>query len=84
MKVLSCNVEILPDGQLVLPPEIVRRLNLKKKNTHRIIIMNQKATSKKSLSDFCGKWKDDRDADEIISEIYADRDKNLRSDRFSL
>jgi hypothetical protein len=53
------------------------------KAKRRIIIFNEKE-SQKSLSEFCGKWQDQRDADEIISEIYADREKNCRSDRFSL
>jgi len=33
------------------------------------------------LSQFCGKWQDDRDAEEIVSQIYADRAKNIRSEK---
>ena len=83
MKAITCNAELTPDGQLILPPEVVKQLNVKRKAKRRIIIFNEKE-SKKSLSEFCGKWQDQRDADEIISEIYADREKNCRSDRFSL
>lgn len=83
MKTIDCTAKLTPEGQLILPPEIVKRLNLKKKTTRRIIIFDEKK-SQKNLSEFCGKWKDERDADEIISEIYNDREKNDRSDRFNL
>jgi hypothetical protein len=83
VKSISCNAELTPDGQLILPPEVVKQLNVKSKATRRIIIFNNKK-SKKNLSEFCGKWQDQRDADEIVSEIYADREKNSRSDRFHL
>jgi hypothetical protein len=68
VKAISCTAKLLPDGHLVLPSEIVRQLNVKTRTTRRIIIFNEKS-SKKSLSQFCGKWQDERDADEIISEI---------------
>jgi predicted aspartyl protease len=83
VKTISCTAELTPDGQLILPPEVVKELNVKSKATRRIIIFNEKK-SKKSLSEFCGKWQDQRDADEIIAEIYAHREKNYRSDRFNL
>jgi bifunctional DNA-binding transcriptional regulator/antitoxin component of YhaV-PrlF toxin-antitoxin module len=83
MKTISCNAELTPDGQLILPPEVVKQLNVKRKATRRIIILNDKK-SKKNLGEFCGKWQDHRDADEIISEIYSDREKNCRSDKFNL
>ncbi len=33
------------------------------------------------LSRFCGKWQDDRDAEEIVSQVYAERAKNIRSEK---
>lgn len=39
---------------------------------------------KKGLARFCGKWQDERDPDEIIAEIYADRQKNIRSEKVVL
>ncbi len=30
---------------------------------------------------FCGKWQDNRSADEIVSEIYAERERNIRSEK---
>jgi len=87
MKTISCDAVLTPDGQLILPPEVVKRLDVKSKAKRRIIILNNQESHKESqkrLSEFCGKWQDQRDADEIIAEIYTDREKNCRSDRFSL
>jgi hypothetical protein len=36
------------------------------------------------LSQFCGKWQDDRGAEEIVSQIYIDRTKNVRSEKVML
>jgi len=36
------------------------------------------------MSQFCGKWQDDREAEEIIAQIYADRAKNMRSEKIGL
>lgn len=83
MKTINCTAELTPEGRLILPPEVVKQLKIKSKTARRIIIFDEKK-SRKKLTDFCGKWQDQRDATEIISEIYADREKNYRSDRFSL
>lgn len=37
-----------------------------------------------SLDGFYGRWRDERSADEILSEIYAGRDENLRSEKVEL
>jgi hypothetical protein len=78
MSSISCTAELLPGGQLILPPDIIKRLHVTAKTTRRIIILDG------NLSQFRGMWKDDRDADEIISEIYENREQNYRSDRISL
>ncbi|HLN19314.1 MAG TPA: hypothetical protein VK186_14665 [Candidatus Deferrimicrobium sp.] len=75
MSSISCTAELLPGGQLILPPEIIKKLHVTAKTTRRIIILNGKPKNK-NISQFCGKWKDDRDADEIISEIYENREQN--------
>lgn len=36
------------------------------------------------LTRFCGKWRDDRDAEEIVSMIYNERAKNIRSEKADL
>ena len=74
MKTIRCNAELTPEGQLILLPEVIKQLDVKRKAKRRIIIFDEKE-SHKCLSEFCGKWQDQRDADEIISEIYADREK---------
>ncbi len=40
-------------------------------------------TKKPGLARFSGRWRDDRSAEEIISEIQAGRSENFRSDRAS-
>jgi len=44
----------------------------------------EKENQNDDLSQFCGKWQDDRDAEEIVSEIYRDRKKNIRSEKAAL
>jgi hypothetical protein len=83
MKTINCTAKLLPDGYLLLPPDVLKKIKKKKNAAHRIIILNTD-TPKKGLSRFCGRWKDDRDADEIVSEIFKDRIDNNRSDRINL
>lgn len=86
MKTINCEAELLPDGHLVLPPEVVKQIKAKsnKRPTKRRIIIFTDEPRQHHLSRFCGKWQDDRNADEIIAEIRADRDKNLRSEKAGL
>ena len=83
MKTINCTAKLLPDGHLLLPTDVLKKIKKKKNAAHRIIILNTDAR-KKGLSRFCGRWKDDRDADEIVSEIFKDRIDNNRSDRINL
>jgi len=83
LKAINCTAEFTPEGQLILPPEIVKRLKMDRITARRIIILDENKSGEK-LTDFCGKWQEQRDADEIIAEIYADREKNFRSGKFSL
>lgn len=85
MKAIQCEVKVLPDGHLLLPAEIAEQIKPKTdtKTTRRIIILNEKTQSHR-LSRFCGKWQDDRDADDIIAEIMVSRSNNVRSDKIDL
>ncbi len=69
-----------PDEQLKLAEIIFANL--------KTALSRQSETEKKEqndeLSQFCGKWQDDRDAEEIVSQIYADRAKNVRSEKIVL
>lgn len=85
MKTINCEAELLPDGHLVLPPEVVKQIKLRanQRNKRRIIIIEEESRPNR-LSRFCGKWQDTRDADTIIAEIRADREKNCRSENIDL
>lgn len=82
MKTIKCLAEVLPNGQMVLPPDAVRQMNIKPHSKVRIVIFGE--TRKDDLNRFCGKWQDERDADEIIAEIYADRLANIRYESIEL
>jgi len=46
----------------------------------KVVLLYEDESGKKDLLLFCGKWQDERDAHEIIKELYAERDKNIRSE----
>jgi len=84
MKTINCEAEVLPDGHLLLPPEVAVQIKIKPNsdNKRRIIILNDdEKTEPNRLSRFCGKWEDERDADEIIADIMEGRRSNIRSDK---
>ncbi len=84
MKTINCEADLMSNGHLVLPPDVVKiiinnKINFKS-TKKRIIILND-STDSNHLNKFCGKWMDDSDADEIVSDIRLNREKNNRSDR---
>ncbi len=83
MGTIECTATLMPDGHLILPPDVVKQLNIRTQSLRRIIILNEKS-QKRTLNQFAGQWKDDRDADEILAEIYKGRDENMRSNRVEL
>jgi len=70
--------KVLPDGHLSLPPTLASRLRLKVNSKIRILILPE--TEKRGLERFCGKWQDERSAEDIVSEIEVERKKNNRSE----
>jgi len=72
------------NGVLPLPKEIFQELNVMKNSKIKVVLLYDDETGKKDLARFCGKWQDERDAHTIIKEIYADRDKNTRSEMTAL
>jgi hypothetical protein len=68
--------KVLPNGYLSLPPTIFSSLNLKVNSKIRILIIEET----KGLNRFCGQWQDERDAEDIVSEIYSERNNNNRSE----
>ncbi len=83
MSTINCTAELLPNGHLVLPKSIVDLLGIKTKTQRRIIILDENPP-KKTLSQFCGQWQDDRDADDMVAQMREERENNRRSESFSL
>lgn len=71
-------------GQLAIPEEIFRQIRMKTHSPVRVLILYEEETDRQGLSRFCGAWQDDRDAEEIVAEIYADRQHNTRAERMAL
>lgn len=51
-------------------PQVVKILHLLKESA---FVLKSKKTSKKKSSGLCGIWKDNRNADEIMNDIYSHR-----------
>jgi len=82
MNTNECIANVLHNGHLSLPPTIVSRLNLKVNSKIRIIIFDD--IEKRGLNRFCGQWQDERNAEDIVSEILKERQKNNRSETQTL
>ncbi|MBT3177898.1 MAG: hypothetical protein HOK24_10885 [Desulfobacula sp.] len=80
MKAVEYTTNISKNGVLLLPKKILQELNVMKNSKIKVVLLYEDEPGKKDLTRFCGKWQDKRDADTIIKEIYADRDKNIRSE----
>ena len=80
MKAVEYTTNISENGILPLPKEILKKLNIMKSSKVKVVLLYEDESGKKDLLRFCGKWQDERDAHEIIKELYADRDKNIRSE----
>lgn len=81
MKAIEYVTTVSKDGRFSLPHDIMAELDLTATNQVRILLLvpEKTAPQKTNLSQFTGKWEDDRDADEIVAEIYADRARNVRT-----
>ena len=71
--------EVLPDSHLSLPSRLAKQLNLKVNSKVRILLIPDEH-EKKGINCFFGKWQDERDADDIVSDIYKERKINIRPD----
>ncbi len=71
--------KVLPDGHLSLPQKLASRLGLKVNSKIRILIIPDNEID--GLTRFCGKWQDESEAEDIISEIYSGREQNTRSEK---
>jgi hypothetical protein len=81
MKAIEYVTTVSKDGRFSLPHDIMAQLDLTATNQVRILLLVPEKTTppKTNLSQFTAVWEDDRNADEIVAEIYADRDRNIRT-----
>lgn len=82
MEKIEYIAEVLPDGHLSLPENIIKKLKLKAHSKLRVQIQPEEK-AKRSLARFCGQWQGD-DVEEIVNDIYNSRDKNIRSENVKL
>ena len=82
MEKIEYIAEVLPDGHLSLPENIIKKLKLKAHSKLRVQIQPQEK-SKRGLARFCGQWQDDN-VEDIVADIYDSRDKNARSENVKL
>jgi hypothetical protein len=80
MKAFEYTTNISENGVLLLPKEILQEMNVMKNSKIKVVLLYEDEPGKKDLTRFCGMWQDKRDANAIIKGIYADRDKNIRSE----
>ncbi len=86
MKAIDCEADLMPNGHLILPKDIVKKIMKNATNfksiKKRVIILNNSINHNK-LDEFCGKWMND-DADEIVNDIRLNREQNNRSESIIL
>ena len=79
MKAIEYTANISENGVLPLPPEILKQLNIKKIKKVKILLLYDEKNEKK-LEKYCGKWRDNKSAQDIVKEIFSERQKNIRSE----
>lgn len=84
MKALEYTTHISENGILPVPKEILRELSINKISKIKVLLLYEETLPEKNLSRFFGKWKDDKNAHDIVKEIFDDRENNIRSERTEL
>ncbi|NIA28442.1 MAG: hypothetical protein GWP06_00850 [Actinobacteria bacterium] len=82
MKIIEYVTKMQADGDIVIPRRVIKELNLTTKE--KLLISIKPEIKKKGLAWFCGKWKDNRDVEDIISDVYKSRRNNNRAEKISL
>ena len=77
MQAIEYITEMSPNGKFQLPLEFLKKFHLDKKLKVKVLLLFDERKERKDINRFCGKWQDDRDANEIISEIYESRERNV-------
>jgi hypothetical protein len=76
---IEYKAKVLPDGHLSCPPvDIKKKLHLSNGSEIKVIIVGQEQTghtipNTEEKTGLCGIWQDERDAKEIIQDIYSNR-----------
>ncbi len=81
MKTVEYTTTILPDGHLAIPKEVKKKLDLTETSKVKVIIAKEEKEKIRSTQEFLklfGTWEDDRDANEIINDIYETRQSSKR------
>ena len=76
MKTAEYTTTILPDGHLFIPKEVKKKLDLTETSKVKVIIAKEEKEKNGSTQEFLklfGTWEDNRDADDIINDIYETR-----------
>ena len=76
MKTVKYTTTILSDGHLFIPEDVKKELELDNNSIVKVVIAKEEGIKAKSTEEFLklfGTWEDERDADEIIKEIYETR-----------
>lgn len=84
MNAIEYTTRITPDGNISLPPSILYDLNLEKHTRVRVLLLFEETTKASRLSRFAGKWQDERSADEIVTIVYSERQRNERAREVTL
>ncbi len=72
--------EVCSTGEITLPRAVAQSLPPSTPVEVRLQSLVEE-TPRPGLQEFRGHWQDDRDAEQIVAEIYADRLANRRSER---
>ena len=81
MKTAEYTTSILPDGHLAIPKEVKKKLDLTGTSKVKVIIAKEEEEKTGSTQGFLklfGTWEDNRNANEIIDDIYETRQSSKR------
>lgn len=80
MKVIEYTTEFPTDGHFTLPLAMLPDIDLCQPKKVRVLIIYEETPPKKTLAHFGGRWQNKRSADEIVAELYAEREQNVQTD----
>ncbi len=80
MQAIEYTTEVSALGQFTVPPELLKSIDLKRHQKIRVVLLFEDPKKTHGLSHFCGQWQDERETDEIVKEIYNERNRNYRSE----